>query len=1668
MVVDMQSIQTQDDTIPRTRNASHGNDSNISILIKPEANDSSTSHVHLDNETVISSSKTVSSMLIHDGDHTDNLLSQKTSICKAISSVRNDIQTSPNPAPGPSQTVCISNVIGASADFMNSKYRSPTTSYTPSDQNRCFRDISVNRTSGSQIGDLHSLSVSSRRMTIIQETPLGTHHYPSIPLSLSTNGLSESYNEDPVLREYVHKKCTLLRYPIQLALAMSKLCSPSKLSDKQANFSEFNKTSPRQLSDHGYMEIDASHFTLNPSAILAKNNTVMISNMNRPRTKAQLRHLSVNKPSHPSEKTTQDFASQSENKITQSKESQSHTPITNESDVIEILSDEEEKCGPSTPHYKNPCALKSNQLRHRSRQFCKNLRKTTRPSTLYRSQVTPNYKWKLRSTEDSAGLRLVSSLDFDRDPEAKLSQTPHWVYTYASRYEKSEMKSHLLLGDVLRILYLLLVNRKNQLVLRNVLKHCRHYCRRIPSGDIHIYTSTGLSPLRSISLPHYSCTVSKSTRLFIVHWYSDNILKEILAVTYSCLPSHETWYSCCPKMLLHTLSYLIFKPDAKKRILNFAKTFSIKHGQISSALSLLPIIQTNQNDSTNSSSVHDLHDGHHDLELYTKLSDCLPKSLTTILETNIGLPIYHIAGFGLLINSFYNTCIHVFTGTKPSVHCNFNLPSDERLCVNLFIIMQHLHQAVSICLCRLRDSYASLMSAGACLRARYELSKTHCSDTQQLPYLRIARGRARLFESEAVARDNIGRIFIEEVNPHILNLINLLERTYHSLRQLTRNAFLFGPLYSRNIMSCNDENLTLLNSKQWVIKSLKYIEKLVHLSTVIPKFNFSLFVETSFRLFEYLTIDVTRHLHLVMEKVLSFKNRLSQTYTSITNSWIPAYKGLSTEVNSRADIDLKYFFSSLQGQYDVIEVWTRRQHEAELRSIGNEMINLLKTLGKCWNCQWLCRNLKLPCPVLSIPYGSKNNSSHLLLKEPGITSLSSWPPVHTSFILTQHVVRTKPQEHTNQNVSSLSSDTQEFVYSKLTFSQDTSTKMPSSNENIDFPSMVNNNSHKADACHFSLNNNFVCETLSSDQVNVTSDLSVESPVPQTVSYHSPNYAPDTYMLNPSDQFRPFDRTTNTSTFASSDLCSHRTTEKLSTTKSLPTQSTIKNNSNLLNSDIRETKHSDPSSFVTANSPLVTCVSNSRSEFDLTDINEKSSKEAVLVESCVQNLYKPCQDHPTSILSDHESKKCADSVDTQYFNAHSETDVNQDYQITDDISSPLECLLTVSQDNDPLFQNNAQISFTPTFKNLTACDTNQMENGYSGPSSVVVNHSITFPEIGNTVIPNSSNSLQKTCNKHAEIPPYTSPSIFDKDNTTGNSASPTISPNNSDTQNSKSKLSQPPRDAHDLNGLLDESVSVSASKFDLPTSSNSCEPVSMNSKTICDHHAINSISGVAFAESQRYSCPPLEENKSSNNFSFINNKISKLMGSTDMCKKQSKEKSIKKVCIYLSDRAITNSPTKDIVSHCNNEENHEVSDEPDTCIMSLDRRRAAKLKRKFKKINHSTLEIQASTTSSDISDTSQTILVNGSETASKDIQSMNNIYNMPITNSSLSFEGTLLTSCNSTNIDKTHSVNKIEPITPWLKEKYLHPQAPGPITAAILGQSVPVLSSDISIDLTVDD
>nr|CAH8820381.1 unnamed protein product [Trichobilharzia regenti]CAH8857213.1 unnamed protein product [Trichobilharzia regenti] len=186
---------------------------------------------------------------------------------------------------------------------------------------------------------------------------------------------------------------------------------------------------------------------------------------------------------------------------------------------------------------------------------------------------------------DLIKVKLISSLDLVGDEEAKLLRMPYCVCTYASQSEKHEMKSHLLLGDVIRVLYLLLTNRKHQNIALQVLRHCWIYCHRVPLADIRLFTLRGLSSRDSAHLSQYPLVNSESPPLFVVRWLSDSLLKGTLEIACSCLPRDRCWYNCCSERFLRPLSRLIFRHDAKEYILNLSKYLSSKCRQISNASS---------------------------------------------------------------------------------------------------------------------------------------------------------------------------------------------------------------------------------------------------------------------------------------------------------------------------------------------------------------------------------------------------------------------------------------------------------------------------------------------------------------------------------------------------------------------------------------------------------------------------------------------------------------------------------------------------------------------------------------------------------------------------------------------------------------------------------------------------------------------------------------------------------------------------------------------------------------------------------------------------------------------------------------------------------------------------------------------------------------------------
>ncbi|CAH8663260.1 unnamed protein product [Heterobilharzia americana] len=1270
----------------------------------------------------------------------------------------------------------------------------------------------------------------------------------------------------------------------------------------------------------------------------------------------------------------------------------------------------------AAPCRDNPI-VKRNKHRKRSRRFCISSRKTKQlsASTKSRSQYTNNSKYKLISKEDLISLKLVSSLDLDEDPEAKFSRTPHWIYTYASEYEKNVLKTHLLLGDVTRIAYLLLRNRKYQPILIDVLKHCWHFCHRVPLADIHIRTSVGLSSLKSVRLAQHSTTISSSTLLFVVQWSSDSVLKGTLAIACSCLPPNGSWYNCCSKKFLQTISRLILKPEAKKHILELSKNFSAKPHQISSVSLLSPAVIMSQSGNDAHLTAHSLGDSvFQNANLYKDLLGCLPKSISTILRNNIGLSLEHIAAFGLLISSFHNTCVYVFSEVKTTTDCNSSSLSDERLSVNLFTGIQSLHHVVSSCLCRLRDSYASLMSAGACLKARYELSNANFHDLQQPPYMRIARGRARLFESESAARENIRRIFTEEVSPHILHLINVLENLNHSLRRISSNIFLLGPFFHRDT-SFDDRHLSLLTSKQWVHESLEYTQNTIHSTIPLTELEFTIFIDTSFFLLEYLTSNVYKHIHMLSDNIQSFKHELSQTYSSIVDTWIPAYKELSTTVNSRADVDLTYFFSSLQSQYDVIEAWTRHQHETELRHIGSNMINLLTKLSDCWRCQSLYRNLNLPCRNLSVPYGSRNNPSQPMVKEMKIDSLLPWPPKHPSSVLTQHSVQRNIQEFQSKTACSANNDSEEFVYSRMTFSQDKSNKIPKSNMNMSHSVTVSNGGREVESFIRHQGSSYCFETVCDGQsVQDTSSVS------HSVDSHSPNLVLESQLPIPSGQPCP-GIITNVSPFHS---------HPLQITRKLPIINDLSDSSVSISRNTEQTAGLVSSSNVISNTSTMTDPDNSQFESVLSDISGRSIGEKTTVNSSDQDscrLYE-CHSNNNS-LSTEASYLC----DANLCSTQNETNISQCNQNTETYSQPT---TLVHKKNDMSFQTNSQYHVEPLDQS----------------SSLDMNHAPTYttPKKASPISDSSGTCLPLLPHgEFTEVHQQPSPLNSEKHINSMKTSSSKGLCNSSDgtgvlslefdTTKSTTVMTS------DLDSLLDKDSSISYT-----------QPIS-------DSHM----------NSQKSTCFSLYDDISTDSYSNcdITQKVTSV-SSTDITdsRKLTKEKSIKKVCIYLPNNAVTNCPIKDIVSQCNKEENHSNSDEPDSCIMSLDRRRAGKLKRKLKKINHSEFAKQLSAivaTTPETLDTPEITFVTDGKNKLHDTQHLSNLCPMPITNSSLSVEETSHASHNLTSNNEKQTIAGFGCLTSWFREKTLNPQAPGPVTAAILGQSKPSVSS-ISIDLTVDD
>ncbi|CAH8821688.1 unnamed protein product, partial [Trichobilharzia szidati] len=1139
-----------------------------------------------------------------------------------------------------------------------------------------------------------------------------------------------------------------------------------------------------------------------------------------------------------------------------------------------------------------------------------------------------------------------------------------------------KMKSHLLLGDVIRVLYLLLTNRKHQMIALQVLKHCWLFCRRVPLADIRLFTLIGgLSSRNSARRSQYPLVISESPPLFVVRWSSDSLLKRTLDIACSCLPRNRFWYNCCPERLLQALSRLIFRPDAKKYILNMSKYLSSKCQQISNASSSSSAasldVLSDRNDRDDGDDAFELptpnpvDDNMRERNLHVELCNCLPESVSCFLRRKVGLDLHHIASFGFLIGSFHNTCLQVLSEAKKTPGCNSNAQVNKSVSLNLFSSMECLHRGISVCLWRLCDSYASLMSAGACLKARHKLANTDSNSVQSRSSMRLAHKRARLFESESCARDNIIRILAEEVCVPLRNVLNFLEKMYHTLCSITSSDFLLSPFFG-----CDNKDTSLLPSKQCVFDSIVYTRGLVNWNASSrEQRDFETFTNIAFFLLKYLTTDVFGHIRGLCESVFSFKEELSKTYSSIVETWVPAYKEQLSSVSPRADVDLKYLFSSLHSQYDAIEAWSRRQREVELKQISRTMINMLRQLYDCWKCRSLCDDLKLPCRRLNIPYGSKNGSSRSVLNKFNVNAISPWPPQYLTFVPAEHPIQGNSVSDLSKTVCPTCGDSvEDFAYSKGTLRK----TLKSTVITVITPKVSSSSSSQSE------------RRISRDEVDdanarLISDgcAGVKSSISHSVNPCSPNIIPQKRLLITVKQTSSKNVTSmSPNTSSSLDSNSLRTTEVINSSESsvsVNESTTDKSEVNSLKL-VTEIVVDYVSSLESFSNPLSSgnACNNSPTEVDVT-CREKGS---------VRNSYDCEREVNGSQCSPQPVQVCSSVVSKDSDTSSVVTSVSDSYGSA-----------SVSVTGTTLCTHSEIFSFIPNKLSdslmlvSTHSECNESE-AQSVPSNVDVD--------GLSCVCFTSDNVENMSSQ-----PNTTELTEDVDVTSNNS----VPSSNSDG--------------------IPESPGASTNNRSSPLKDSSCQDD-------LDEESTYSIVG------------------NSDGISESGPQLSSV--STVVSINRKKEKSIKKVCIYLPSNIVANSPTENIVCQCSGAEAHSHSDQVNSCTMTLDRRRVRKLKRKLRKLNHLPA---AGTNTSEISETNSTSLIESP------------LCSFASTSDSLSLTEFPNTSHNLSNIHVEQPLSDFVSLSCWLKEKSLNSKAPGPVTASVLGLSASPLSI-ISIDLTSDE
>lgn len=379
-------------------------------------------------------------------------------------------------------------------------------------------------------------------------------------------------------------------------------------------------------------------------------------------------------------------------------------------------------------------------------------------------------------------------------------------------------------------------------------------------------------------------------------------------------------------------------------------------------------------------------------DLVSYLSPFWWRVLSTVLTNR-----NDILGLGILTRSFQ--LVHRQMFHSPSRSRDH---SDVRLS-SFYHRSGELHRKVSSCLGRLRDAYASLISAGSCLSARVRLSDLEkITDSASL---KLEQGRARLFISAQSARNNVVRILRNEVIPFLRDLTTECEEYAHAIKVFILDKQFMGPFLSNSPYLFSPEcRKTALTIKQSLIALGRQCDvQSASLRGVSHKYNTpNTFHEIALRMHRCLERQLADFLISFQTSLYLVSKGLKRSLQAVEHTWVDAFTCLDEGnllVDCRAASDVQLLAGKLQEQYDLIEAFIRKHHNNSFPVLYDAMFSTQSLLVKAGSHQ-----IQVDSPYrqlvdrVQIPYGSKNKTERTVLLDNlrEMVSVPDWPPIHST------------------------------------------------------------------------------------------------------------------------------------------------------------------------------------------------------------------------------------------------------------------------------------------------------------------------------------------------------------------------------------------------------------------------------------------------------------------------------------------------------------------------------------------------------------------------------------------------------------------------------------------------------------------------------------------------